>query len=292
MKTRRIGGRRGLGILGGVLIVGTVLGSACSLSPRKEAEGPPNVGRAAEQSSPSNWTMKDIEAFLTKARITVVEKDVESGRTMPWRVTLDDGQNKARGIFKYINRPGVPPLRHSYRYELAAYSLNRFLELEIVPPVVEREIEGTAGALQWYLENCLSEQDRERLKKEPPDLRAFLRRLDVVQVFEALVNDECGDKSDTLIHLDTWKICRIDFSGAFLPTRAIAPACSLQHCSRDLFNRLIRLTRPTLVDRLSEYLSPEEIDALFERNLKIVDHFKSLIMDKGEAAVLFSEKRP
>lgn len=130
------------------------------------------------------------------------------------------------------------------------------------------------------------------MKKEPPDLQAFLRRLDVVQVFEALVNDECGDKPDTLIHLDTWKICRIDFSGAFLPAQAIAPACSLQRCSRELFNRLSRLTRPALVDRLAAYLSPEEIEGILERQQRIVERFKALIKDKGEAAVLFSEKRP
>jgi len=292
MKTRGIGGRRGLWILGGVLIVGTMIGPACSLSPRKEAEGPPIVGTTRGQSPPLSWTAKDIEAFLGEARVAVVEKDVESGRTMPWRVTLDDGRIKARALFKYINRPGVPPIRHSFRYELAAYSLSRLLELEIVPPVVEREIEGTAGALQWYVENCLSERDRERTRKEPPDLQAFLQRLDVIQVFEALVNDECGDKDDTLIHLDTWKICRIDFAGAFGPTRTIAPACSLQRCSRELFNRLNRLTREALADRLGNYLSLEEIKAIFERQQRIVEHLKALIKDKGEPAVLFAEKKP
>jgi hypothetical protein len=270
MRTRGIGRRGARGIVGGLLLVGAALG----------------------QIPPSNWTAKDIEAFLTKARVVGVEKDVEPGRTMPWRVTLDDGRIQARGLFKYINRPGIPPVRHSYRYELAAYSLNRFLGLEIVPPIVERKVEGTAGALQWYLENCLSERDRERTKKEPPDLQAFLQRLDVVQVFEALVNDECGDKDDTLIHSDTWKICRIDFAGAFVPARTISSACALQRCSRELFNRLSRLTRPTLFDRLGPYLSLEEIEAIFERQQRIVERFKALIKDKGETAVLFSEKRP
>jgi hypothetical protein len=270
MRTKGLGNRGALGFLGGLLLLGAGFG----------------------QTPPSTWKAKDIEAFLTKAPVVAVEKDVESGRTVPWRVTLDDGRYRARGLFRFIHRIGAPPIRHSYRYELAAYSLNRLLELEIVPPVIERKVEDTAGALQWYVENCLSERDRERTKKEPPELQAFLRRLDVIQVFEALVNDECGDKDDTLIHLDTWKVCRIDFAGAFLPTQAIASACSLQRCSRELFNRLIRLTRPTLVARLAEYLSPEEIEAILKRQQRIVERFKALIKEKGEAAVLFSEKRP
>jgi hypothetical protein len=270
MRTRGMGKLGTLGIVGGLLLVEAGFG----------------------QTPPSTWKTKDIEAFLTKAAVVAVEKDVEPGRTVPWRVTLDDGRYRARGLFKFVHRPGVSPIRHSYRYELAAYSLNRFLELEIVPPIVERKIEGVAGAVQWYVENCLSERDRERTKKEPPDLQAFLRRLDFIQVFEALVNDECGDKDDTLIHLDTWKICRIDFAGAFLPTRVVSPACSLQRCSRELFNRLSRLTRPTLVDRLAAYLSPEEIEGILERQQRIVEHFKALIKDKGDAAVIFYQKSP
>ncbi|MCX6564826.1 MAG: hypothetical protein NTW38_00110 [Candidatus Aminicenantes bacterium] len=247
---------------------------------------------AIGQSPPSTLTIKDIESYLASAAVVAVEKDVESGRTMPWRVTLDDGRTQARALFKYIDRPTDQPTRHSYRYELAAYALSRLLELEIIPPVVEREIEGMTGSLQWYAENCRSERDRERLREEPPNLPDFLDRLTDVQIFEALVADDCGDKDDTLIHRDTWKVCRVDFSGAFRPAPAIAPSCILQRCSRRLFRHLEMLTLSELTERLQRILHPDEITALFERKQQITGIFQGLIKEKGEAAVLFESKTP
>ena len=247
---------------------------------------------AIGQSPPSTPTIKDIESFLASAAVVAVEKDIESGRTMPWRVTLDDGRMKARALFKYIDRTTTQPTRHSYRYELAAYALSRLLELEIIPPVVEREIDGQRGSLQWYAENCRSERDRERLREEPPDLPAFLDRLADVQTFEALVADECGDKDDTLIHVDNWNVCRIDFSGAFRPTPEIAPSCILRRCSRRLFGQLEALTLAGLTERFQAVLHPDEIEALFERKQQIVVIFKTLIREKGEEAVLFGRKTP
>jgi hypothetical protein len=241
---------------------------------------------------PAAWDAKRIESFLTRATVVKIEKDTESGRTMPWRVTLRDGKTEAWGFFKYIHRPLPAAVRHSYRYELAAYALSRLLELEIVPPVIERTIDKTPGSLQWYVEGCQSERDRERTNQKPPDLDAFLRQLDVIQVFEALVNDECGDKDDTLIHKDTWKVCRIDFSGAFAPSGSIAAGCSLQRCSKNLFNHLERLTRSDLIIYLEPYLGKNEIDALFERKQRIIEHFKTQIQKKGEAVVLFSDRAP
>ncbi len=250
------------------------------------------AGLGIGQAPPPTWTARDIEAYLSSARIIAVEKDVESGRTMPWRVTLDDGKTRARALFKYIDRANLLPTRHSYRFELAAYILSHLVNLEIVPPVVIRKVEDTVGALQWYLETCRSERDRERLKEEPPDLPAFLDRLADVQVFEALVGDECGDKDDTLIHLDTWGICRVDFAGAFRPESTIAGGCILQRCSRELLGRLNALTLTELIDRMTPLLNQEEITALDERRTRIVGIFRDLIRDKGEAAVLFDKKTP
>jgi len=250
------------------------------------------AGLGIGQEPPPTWTCRDIEAYLNSAGIVAVEKDVESGRTMPWRVTLDDGKTRARALFRYIDRATLLPTRHSYRFELSAYALSHLVNLEIVPPVVIRKVEDTVGALQWYLEGCRSEKDRERLKEEPPDLPAFLDRLADVQVFEALAGDECGNKDDTLIHRDTWRICRVDFGGAFRPNPVLPGGCTLRRCSRELLERLSALTPAELTDSLQALLSPEEITALDERRQQIVGIFRNLIREKGEAAVLFDKKAP
>ena len=247
---------------------------------------------ALAPSFPSVSTIKDIESFLASAAVVAVEKDVEPGRTVPWRVTLDDGRTQARALFKYVDRSTTQPSRHSYRYELAAYALSRLLEMEIIPPAVEREIDGMKGSLQWYAENCRSLRDRERLREEPADPTDFLDQLADVQAFEALAADECGDKDDTLIHRDTGKVCRVDFSGAFGPVPKIAPGCVLRRCSRQLFRRLETVTLPELTERLGAVLYPDEIAALFERKHQIAEIFRGLIRERGEAAILFGRKSP
>ena len=250
------------------------------------------VAAAVSQEEPSMNKIEAIESYLASAPVVVVEKDVEPGRAMPWRLTLDDGRIRGRALFKYIDRRTALPTRHSYRYELAAYALSRLLELEIIPPVVEREIEGTRGSLQWYLENCRSLRDRERLREEPPVRTDFLDELADVQVFEFLAADECGDKDDTLVHMDSWKICRVDFSEAFRPGTELPASCVFHRCSRSLFHRLESLTLAALTSRLGAFLQPDEIAALFIRSRRVAGIIRGLIREQGEAAVLFERKSP
>jgi len=41
----------------------------------------------------------------------------------------------------------------SYKAEIAAYRLDRLLELHMVPPIVERELDGRTGAAVMWIEN-------------------------------------------------------------------------------------------------------------------------------------------
>jgi hypothetical protein len=133
----------------------------------------------------------------------------------------------------------------------------------------------------------MNETDRERQRLQPPDLRKFLDRLDEIKVFEALVNDECLDKDDTLIHEGTWRVCRIDFSEAFEPAPDLSEACPINRCSRRLYDRLQKTIRQVVEEKLKPYLRDDEINALCERKKRIVARIQQLIKEKGEKAVLF-----
>ncbi len=175
----------------------------------------------------------------------------------------------------------------SWRYEIAACRLADLLGLDIIPPTVERPIEGRPGALQLFVENSLSERDRERLDFRPPDETAFRQALDEIRVFEILTGDACGDKDDTLIHKPTWKVCRVDFSEAFPTDPALDGACPLERCPRRLYERMLRAARSAAESELKSYLSDSEINSLWERKKRIVARIQQLIKEKGERAVLF-----
>ncbi len=228
-----------------------------------------------------------LENFLRKADVISVEKGAVGGRTEPWIVTLRDGGVSHRAIFKYIDEQRPKPVPDSYKYELAAYELTKLLGVQFVPPVVTRKIKGQEGSLQIFLEDCISERDRIRRKLEPPDPAAFADAREEIKILENLTYDRCLDTKDMYVHMDTWRICRVDFSEAFLPTAELLPNCDFSRCSRKLYEGLLALDEQIISSNLSLYLNEDEIDALAKRKNVIVEKIKKLIENKGEEAVLF-----
>lgn len=232
--------------------------------------------------------MKSLEKFLREAAVVSVDKNKVGGRTAPWIVLLDDGKAKHRAFFKYVNSQRPRPAPDSYKYEIAAYELTKNLGIEIVPPVVEREIMGVKGSLQIFLENCIREKDRERKKLEPPDPKAFADALEEIKVFENLTSDECLDKDDMMVHKENWKVCRVDFSEAFYPSFELLRGCEITRCSRKLYQGMDQLSDDVARSAMKAYLNDEEINALLQRKKLILEKIKKLIEEKGEEAVLFS----
>ena len=94
----------------------------------------------------------DIEAFLKSA---AVEKVVELpiGVTKPRRAYTAPGGLAASFAWKPL-RPGVQSgYFESYKSEIAAYRLDRMLDLHMVPPIVERNMDGKTGAAVYWIEN-------------------------------------------------------------------------------------------------------------------------------------------
>lgn len=234
--------------------------------------------------------MKGLEGFLRKAAVIAVQKDGTGGRTAPWLVTLAEERVKRRAIFKYIDSPRPSLVPSSYKYEIAAYELTKLLGIDIIPPVIERKVNGRIGSLQVYLENCWNLKNKERKKLKPPDPQALANAIEEVRVFENLTYDECLNKSDMLIHKDTWKVCRVDFADAFSAAPELIPDCDIVRCSRRLYEGLLQLSEEAVKSSLASYLNPDEINALLARKNLIVAKIKALIEVNGEDAVLFSQR--
>lgn len=230
--------------------------------------------------------MVTLEKALRECKVVSIEKD-EPGRTSPWVITFAEGCAVQRALFRYVDRPRPQPMADSYKYDIAAYELTKLLGVEMIPPVVEREIEGRKGTLQVFLENCIREKDRRRKKLEPPHPKAFSNALEETKVLENLTYDECQDADDLYVHRDDWRVCRVDFSEAFAPMPELLPGCDITVCSRKLYDGLLKLDEETVKSALRRYLSDEEIGALLIRRSLLVEKIKTLIGEKGEEAVLF-----
>lgn len=246
-----------------------------------------SVNCKSEVADLKNLNLEELENYLRTAQIVAVDIDPEGGRTEPWRITLDDGKTVRRGFFKHINNSRPTFLPDSYKYEIAAYELNKLLDTNIVPPVVEREVNDIKGSLQIFVENCISLAQQRKKNIHPSDPVKFQNYMDVISIFENLTFCERKETDDILIHTEDWRVCRVDFSEAFEPVFRFLPDQKIQRCSKKLYNNLLKLNRDALETELKPYLNTDEIDAILERKKIILKKIEQLIKEKGEESVLF-----
>ncbi len=235
---------------------------------------------------PKPLTPKEMETFLRTAAV-VGRGPGPGGRTDAWKIDLQSDGTVLPALFRYIDRRRPDPLADSYRYDLAAYALSRYLGLTYVPPIVERPVENMPGALQAFVENARSIPDLRERKITPADPEAFERALADLVVFQALVFDDCRSEKDTLVSLSDSSVFRVDFSEAFAPNTGDAPGCIIRRCSQLLYRRLLAWDDETVAGYLGRYLSEGEIAALNTRRSLIVRRIRMMIKSLGEANVLF-----
>ncbi|MFC2170163.1 hypothetical protein ACFLRM_06350 [Acidobacteriota bacterium] len=240
-----------------------------------------------QMSDDNNLERERIETYLRSAEVTSINKELEAGRTEPWVIGLYDGKTERKGFFKYLDRTRPSIFPDSYKYEIAAYEINKLLDIKIVPPVVEREIEGINGALQLFLENFIKESERKRRNLIPKNPVAFSNRLEEIGVFEILVNCQRIDLDDILISSEDWEVFRVDFSQAFSTSSEMISGSEISRCSRKLYHNLHKLEYSNVESRLKSYLTDQQIKALLKRKNVILENINQLIKIKGEEAILF-----
>jgi len=234
---------------------------------------------------PKPLMSREMEAFLRTAAVTA-HGPGPGGRTDAWRLTLEARGIVLDALFRYIDRRRPDPLADSFKYDLAAYALNKYLGLSYVPPIIERTVENVPGALQAFISRARPMTDFREKKAVPPDPEAFERAMADLVVFQALVYDDCRNEKDTLVGEDG-RIYRVDFSEAFAPERGDGPGCEIKRCSRLLYRRLLGWEDRTVAAYLGRYLGPEEISALNTRRTFIIRRLRMMIKSLGEANVLF-----
>lgn len=236
---------------------------------------------------PGELSREEREYFLYSAAVVNVRKGAVPGRTAAWRIDLDDGEIQGRAMFKVVDDTRPTLLPDSYKYELAAYALDKLLGFQRIPPMIKREIEGTWGSLQIRIENCIGLDEKNEKGLLAPDPQAFSDTLEEINVFENLIYNERKELDDILIHKETWDVFRVDFSEAFSPTPELLPKQKIKRCSKELFRNLQELSDNVIRARLEEYLNEEEISALIRRKALIIETIENLIKEKGRKAVLF-----
>jgi len=232
------------------------------------------------------------EAFLATARFA---SDPPTDGRPSWRAVLDDGTRKHDA--SVVTEDGSGPTRRNYRFNIAAYELDKLLGLNLVPPSVERSVGGRPASVIWWLDDfAMNELDRRRKRIDPPDADRWDRQAQAVRVFDELISNTYRDPApplylnsvwDNLLITTDWTIWITDHTGAFRTRTELQDPDSLVRCPRAVLGRLRALNRSRLQQALERYLSSQQLDALEVRRVLLVKHFDDQIVRHGEALVLY-----
>ena len=250
-----------------------------------------------QPAGPSSFVTRDErEVFLAAARFAT---DPPADGRPSWRAVFDDGTRKHDA--SVVTEDGSGPTRRNYRFNVAAYELDKLLGLNLVPPTVERNVNDRPASVTWWLDDfAMNEVDRRRKRIDPPDQDRWDRQVQAVRVFDELISNTYRDTApalylnsiwDNLLITTDWTVWITDHTGAFRTREVLQDPDSLVRCPRSVLGRLRELNRPRLQQTLDRYLSPQQLEALDVRRALLVKHFDDQIERHGEGAVLYDLPR-
>ena len=239
----------------------------------------PNAGACS-----LNWIghEAEIEKFLTEGKILKLE-DVPIGVTKPQRAVLEPGGPVGRFAWKAL-RPGYSKgFMESYKSEIAAYRMDRMLDLHMVPPIVERKIDGRSGAAVMWIENTKPWSVEKPPQGPEPMWSIQLTKMKMLDLLIANIDRNQGN----LMYDGDWHLFLIDHSRAFIGKKDLKGIAPLGRVERALWNKMEALTPESLEAGLGDLVSTNDKQAILIRRDKMALAIKELIAKRGEKSVFY-----
>jgi len=239
------------------------------------------------------------EAFLHEAEIIAEEQlPFEEGVTEPWKLTLRKDRVVRKALWKEATgvRGGY---LEGWRYEIAAYRVDKLLGVGLVPPTVERARTGRPGSCQLWIDGTGLYRD---LAKRPSAADTFAsdRWKDIgyiAQFFDNLIGNEDRHTGNVLVTRDLRGIL-IDHSRTFragpafvqaIPYSAknVPPGDLMRRLPRALVDRVSALTEEELRGAVGDLLTEAEIKAVLARRVLLLEEVRRICGRFGERDVLY-----
>ena len=242
--------------------------------------------------SPGLTTDVELEQFL--ARATVVKSQTVSRDSRVVRVTLTDGKITHDALVQTVDERDVQSMlgsatpvtsstvpdarfaaRNTWMYDVAAYRLDRLIDLQMVPvSVASRQWRSTPAAFTWWIDDVMMDEGERLTQRQlaPPDIEVWKQQLQSLQIFDALIDNL--RRPHTVLITNSWRIRATDHTRAFGISRKLRGPVT--RCDRSVLERLRQLEPSTLSSMLGEFLTWYEIDALLARRDAIVAKLEGL----------------
>ena len=208
---------------------------------------------------------ESLEALLQNGEIVGrVEVEVfDEKRTL---LTVSDGENVVKAVFlKRRSKRNKPAI--------AAYRLDRFLELDMVTVTVERVLDKTTGSVQFLPGKTSNEEARSGTGNGVGAWCPLSDQWNAMYVYDALIFNEGRLQSQMLYNLDNWQLMLAGHDRAF-GTRQGLPRY-LSNASLELTpgwqEKLNALDAETIEEMFSDVLDRSRRRALLARRDRLLN---------------------
>ena len=243
-----------------------------------------------------------LERFLLAAEILRTEP-IGEGVTKPIKVYLGKDGIEGKAIWK--NPSGKPfGVLEGWQYEIAAYRMDKLVGLNMIPPTVERALNGKKGSLQYWVESKWSLLDVQEKGTPVPEsaIESTEKMKYMARAFDSLIANEDRTQQNVL-YTEDWRTILIDHSRSFRSGREFTEKLLFgPHGIRKnaeggpfLYRRLPRafmeslkvMTLESINKAVGTYLTDNEIRSLLARRDLIVEDIAEMIRAQGEVQVLY-----
>jgi hypothetical protein len=221
----------------------------------------------------------EYEDYIRTAKV-VKTLDTEVGVTHPKHCLFEAGGLATGIVFKPLQPGRLHGFFESYRSEIAAYELDKLLGLHMVPPTVERKIDGQTGSAQLWVDDVVLLKTRDG--SSAPDVTAWNRQIFRQRIFDDLIANIDRNQGNLLLD-PVWNLILIDHSRAF--TGAMTMPFPMTRIDREFYTKLKALDETSLKTHMGKLLF-DGPKALLQRRDKIIQQFEDMIAKYGEAVVL------
>jgi hypothetical protein len=267
--------RRACGLLG-------IAGAIC-LAAHVLAQAPASPDAAVSAKTWAGHT-DEIESYLRSADVLKME-DVSVGVTHPRRAQLAAGGPVAEMAWKALKPGRYQGYWESYKSEIAAYEMDKVLDLGMVPPTVEKQVKGEVGAAIMWISPAKSFKElggvpgQNGIKGPPPRLiPGWIKQLTRAKMFDNLIGNIDPNQGNWLVD-PAWNIILLDHSRAFTATKDLYH--QLTYVDGPLWDKMQALDEPTLTASLGSWLDKGQIAAILQRRAKMAQVIDKMLKTDG-----------
>jgi hypothetical protein len=239
------------------------------------------------------------ESYLLRAEIAGSEQiRGDLAVTSPWKLTLR-GDNVGRDALWKNPEGMMGGFLEGWRYEIAAYLLDKLLGLGMVPPTIERRFHGDRGSLQLWIPDSMTLKVKLARKVKTPPIKVFNwnRATYLQRAWDNLIANEDRHTNQILVTPD-YRMILIDHSRSFRTGKKFVKELIytekhregpklMSELPRAFVEKLKSLTFDAVRTIVGNYLKDEEIEAVVARRDLILAEIDRLVNKEGEANVLY-----